>query len=715
MSFSSRILVAFLRLGVTGSVPPRSRGRRSGSGAARTRSDAALVLAALSLCAGCAAADWPGEPSPLRVEPAAGFTTVETIVEIAGEGFHLKGVQEVDGGSVVDTRYRAWLGATELLEVAWLDARTLLARAPAGLAPGWHEVVVEGPYGRGSLEDAYLAVEGLPGAVAVSLAIPARVTVGDEVQVSVTAENQGTWLVEGVAPALSLAGGGALEPVAAGAAPEDLVAGGKHEFVLRYVATRPGELSVSVSVAGTDPRTGAAVSAETLKPILVRPVPSVTVVADDPFADGSAFAFVAGYRGQVLVGPNRTGTGLVRMDPDGTALESLALSFARDTIGNQSSNSASPYRSIGFTGCAANSLVNACGPDNENGRGFMTSLDFAGDEWLVLGGARSGGDLDYVYMSRSGASPLAFSYVDLSAVLGGNTRGFSAASAAGGRLYLGFPDNGGNRPYGIALLAPPPAPGGLDALAGTHVLDLNLHDVYAAAYGKFSSVSMVDAIAELGDRLYFFNNSGCVAAKSLAPTSKADFTACSPADGAAYAQADSIEPTRQHDLEPWERAWPAAAVWKGRLFAIRNTKDGPQLWRCDPAAGTDPSACDRSDWTLVAANSSLRTRFGRPDAVATLLLATEWDLWIGFDGPQSGIGLFRTSAAVPAVASDFMGKDGCSAGAPGCEGIGGDGFGAPAALRRIFDAKAIDWSGGTDLVLAVGDGTGPVRIVRVAP
>jgi hypothetical protein len=681
-----------------------------------TRSEAALVIA-LVACGGCAAPDDPGEPNPAGVLPAAGFNRVDTPVEIFGERFHVQGVQAADGGSVVLAEYRAWLGPTELSDVAWRNASTLRARVPAGLAIGWHDLVVEGPHGRGTLQDAYLVADGVPASLVVALTVPERVAVGDELLVTVSAENLGTWAVEGLLPAVSLAGQGALELVSAAPAAKDLLSGESHAFVLRYRAARPGALSVAASVVGTDPRVGLAVSAETSKTIIVRPQPSVTVVADHPFADGSTFAFVAGYRGQVYLGPNRTGTGLVRMEPDGTAMESLALTFARDSTGNRSSNSAfTPdflYRSMGFSGCSPNSFLHACGPDNENGRGFMTSVVFGGDEWLVLGGARSGGDLDYVYMSRSADAPLAFSYVDLSAALGGNTRGFSAARVAGDRLYLGFPDNGGNRPYGLALLAPPPTPGGLDALAGTHVIDLNLHDAYNDAYGKFASVSMVDTIAELGERLYFFNNSGCIVARSLAPTTRADFTACSPADGPAYALASSIEPTRQYDLEPRERAWPAAVAWNGRLYAIRNTYTGPQLWRCDPAAGTNPSACDRADWTLVAADASLRTRFGRQDAIATLLLATETDLWIGFDGPQSGIRLFRTSAEVPAEATDFRGKDGCSAASPGCEGFGGDGLGS--GLTRIFDAKAIDWSGGTDLVLSAGDGTGPVRIVRVAP
>lgn len=573
-----------------------------------TRTDAALPL--LALLAACAVDDVPRAPRPAAVVPGTWFPTSDAIVEITGEDFHVGATQRADGGgSTVDASYRAWLGPAELLEVTWIDERTLRARVPAGLAVGWHDLLVQGPFGTGVLGRAYLVEAG--------------------------------------------------------------------------------------------------------------------AIAEDPFQDGSAFAFVAAYRGKVVLGPNRTGTGLVRMEPDGTAPESLDLAISRDSnsSGAQSSNSAyglplpGTYPSIGFTGCTTNSAVNGCGPDNEDGRGFMTSVAFAGDEWLVLGGARSGGDLDYVYMSRSATGPLEFSYVDLSLALGGNTRGFSAVAAAGGRLYLGFPDNGGSRPYGLALLSAP-APPGLDAALGTHVIDLNLDDVYGAIYNTFASVSMVDTIAELDGRLYFFNDSGCVAATSLAPATKTDFTSCSPAEGLAYAFADAVAPIKQYDLEPRDRAWPAAVAWKGRLFAVRNTYTGPQLWRCDPSAGTDPTGCDRADWTLVAADASTgyRTRFGKPGATAAaLLLATSTHLWVGLDDPEGGVHLFRTSADEPALSSDFVGQGGCVAGTAGCQGFGGDGFGAPANLTRIFDAKAIEWSGGTDLILAVGNGTSPAKIVRVAP
>jgi hypothetical protein len=127
-----------------------------------TRSEVALVIAALVACGGCATQEAPGAPIPSGVVPAVGFGAVETPVEIAGERFHVQGVQAADGGSHVDARYRAWLGATELLDVTWVDGRTLRARVPPGLALGWHDLEVEGPFGSGVLASAYLVVGGGP-------------------------------------------------------------------------------------------------------------------------------------------------------------------------------------------------------------------------------------------------------------------------------------------------------------------------------------------------------------------------------------------------------------------------------------------------------------------------------------------------------------------------------------------------------------------------
>ncbi len=322
-----------------------------------------------------------------------------------------------------------------------------------------------------------------------------------------------------------------------------------------------------------------------------------------------------------------------------------------------------------------------------------------------------------MYLSRASASPLDFSYVDLSAVLGGNTRGFSAAHVSGGRLYLGFPDNGGSRPYGIALLAAPTGTG-LDAMPATQAIDLNLHDAYNASYGgTFAAISMVDAIADLDGRVYFFDDVGCLVSTGPAPATKDDFRGCSPATGAAYVRNESVVPPRQYDLEPRDKAWPATVAWNGRLYAIRNTTSGPQLWSCDPAGGADPAACDATDWTLLAADpTTLRTRLGNPGVTAaSMLLATSTHLYLGLDDPARGLHVFRTRAALPGV-SDFTGRDGCVAGTEGCEGLGGDGLGDAAYLKRIFDAKVVTGADGhVELFLTAGNGSSPVRVIRMDP
>jgi len=268
-------------------------------------------------------------------------------------------------------------------------------------------------------------------------------------------------------------------------------------------------------------------------------------------------------------------------------------------------------------------------------------------------------------------------------------------------------------------VAPPPVPEalapGLDAAADRDVLDLAVSGSFKKTGGAFAGVTMIDAVAEFGGRLYLFDDVGCIVSNASVP-SKEDFTPCSPAASAAYDQTRSVEPPRAYDLEPRQRAWPQVAAWRGRLYAIRNTYDGPQLWACDPGLGLDPAICEPGDWSLVAGDAADLTRFGQDTAdAASLLVATPTHLWVGLDDPVRGVHVFRTAADRPGLASDFTGRSGCTAGTAGCEGFGGDGFGSPSVLARIFDAKAVSTAdGATDLVLTAGDGSAPVRVVLLS-
>ena len=98
-----------------------------------------------------------------------------------------------------------------------------------------------------------------------------------------------------------------------------------------------------------------------------------------------------------------------------------------------------------------------------------------------------------------------------------------------------------------------------------------------------------------------------------------------------------------------------------------------------------------------------------------MLLATSTHLYLGLDDHARGLHVFRTRAALPGM-SDFTGRDGCVAGTEGCEGLGGDGLGDAAYLKRIFDAKVVTGADGhVELFLTAGNGSSPFRVIRMDP
>lgn len=168
-------------------------------------------------------------------------------------------------------------------------------------------------------------------------------------------------------------------------------------------------------------------------------------VISDPFGDGSSFASLTNYRYQVYLGPNRKGNQAVRFRYDGTSPESVFFSFAKDTVGEQSSNTAlsgisANYVTMGHAGCTRNSadIVAGCGPDNEDGRGVFATGLLNGRPYMFIAGSKSLGGLDYLYYSSSMDANLDFKYIDMGTITGALTAGASSMAVFDNRVYVGF-------------------------------------------------------------------------------------------------------------------------------------------------------------------------------------------------------------------------------------------------------------------------------------
>ncbi|HYO55995.1 hypothetical protein [Archangium sp.] len=452
----------------------------------------------------------------------------------------------------------------------------------------------------------------------------------------------------------------------------------------------------------------------------------------DPFADGVASTSVVAYRGRMYLGPNANGTRAVGMDQDGVRPDDLAFRFRKDTqklAGSRSSNSASaPFPSIGFAGCQGNTYQ--CGPDNEDGRALFASGTFGGTEWLMMGGTRSGGGLDYVYMSRDDDVTLDMKYVDLGQALDGTSaRSFSALGFLGGRAYLGVPISGGTRrPELLALLrAPSEEAEGLEARgngARGGVCKPSVHDVCNLAAHRMPGIGAagspanpastvgIDFVGEFNGKLYLGNNGGLVRATVQQPldceSSPSHWVSITPS-APEYRARQSVTTEKVMDLEPSDRAWSRMAVFKGHVYLGRNTSVGPQLWRCDPdlVSGPAPASaqdCDAGDWVLVAANGQgdvQLSQFDNPgNTRLTLLAVNGGHLYVGFDNAVDGVVVYRSAVDVPASRSDFT-------------GLGGNGFGQPAVHTRFGDAASVGSGDHGFLYVPVSGGPGtPVRLYR---
>ncbi|HZX96210.1 MAG TPA: hypothetical protein VFE90_16945 [Myxococcales bacterium] len=581
-----------------------------------------------------------------------------------------------------------------------------------------------------------------PAALSASLALPPTISKGDTFTATLTVNNTGQATALSVQPGL-LALGGPAVVLSAPSGSVTLAGSGSTTFIWTLSASGPGTLQLATNVTGSDANNGAPLSASASASQAVQSQPEATAISSDPFGgDGTSFAYLFSYQGMLYAGPNKTGSGAIRMAPDGSGPTPINWKLEVDTtLLNAARNSAYQLpllapacHTIGSLGCAQNST--ACGPDNEGGRAMFASGTVNGTEWYLVTGASPSGGSRYLYMTN-GNFPLAsgfddLAFVQLAAGQGSSARMMTAAHFMQNQLYLGFYDTGGPSTASGAstpvlnVLRTMPALPGYQAGGGTDLVNLN--GVNLPAVGALGSpansghtILMVDSLRDFNGSLYVANNGGIArsvgAPTTCASSGCANWANATPAPSSwSGLSSVTVDSTALGALEPWQRAVPGMVAFGGRLFAARNTTTGPQLWSCNPAGGADPLQCEPGDWTLVAPNTSGDARLTQlnqsGNSAITLLAATASHLYVGFNNPN-GARIYRTALPNVSSAADFTGRQGCAAGPSSCPGLGGNGLGA--SLTRLFDGRAFTYGGTEWAYVSAGTGSAGPSVYRLAP
>jgi hypothetical protein len=226
----------------------------------------ALLIAFSAACRGDGAS--VETPSVMAVTPACGDNATTTAVSVSGS-LPVKPVIWVSdpASSKLETSYQAWVGDVELTSVAWHDGTELTAVVPAGMSVGTYALTLQSPYGtKGTKEAAFQVrtgpcpVETAALAITNPFAAPATASVGQELTVTATVQNNGQANALGVL-ALIVAAPAGLTFKGGPAGPQDVPAGQARTFTWTYTATTPGSGVFVIDAAGTAADSGLPVAA----------------------------------------------------------------------------------------------------------------------------------------------------------------------------------------------------------------------------------------------------------------------------------------------------------------------------------------------------------------------------------------------------------------------------------------------------------------------
>ena len=488
-------------------------------------------------------------------------------------------------------------------------------------------------------------------------------------------------------------------------------------------------------------------------------------IVTNPFGDNSAFGYLSGYNGQIYIGPNSTGNGANRFNPDGSSPSQVTFSFVKDTTGNTSENiAAGPFYTIGHTGCTRNSnnSTTGCGPDNEDGRGAFIAGTLGTTSYLFIGGARSLTDFDYIYYSSDTDQQIDYKFIDLSALNGPNTQAFESMTIMDSRLYIGYARIPNNRPDfskvsfnsidGTSNYCTAGSSCQVTASQGVRLrIDLMPYFGGYADNGynrNWSYYTGVDSLIVFNNMIYAANgghhrtdhDGGIIRSVSSNPGVCSSSANCltiwneiSPRTDSNWnnsASRFSLELAKTYDLIPADKAFPAFATFNSNLYAIRNTctvqgtnaddnggigahtvagcNDGTytnrqgQLWKCIPGTSGGALTCEATDWSLVANNGTTGiTNFGDTNNKVVSMLIMNGSRLYIGFDNVNGAQVWRTKAGVTNPTS-----------VADFEQVGSSGLNGNTANTQIFSATSLQQGSVYYLYISAGNSGIPVKVFR---
>ncbi|MBN1410666.1 MAG: Ig-like domain-containing protein [Spirochaetales bacterium] len=422
-------------------------------------------------------------------------------------------------------------------------------------------------------------------------------------------------------------------------------------------------------------------------PVIVNPMDEAT----------NSYSILTSYKGRVYIGPADTDDRMFSLKPDGSDPQLITFTFTDSDSTSTNMNA-----------------VDA-GPDLEDGIDFICGGTVGVTEYLVIGPNDPTDDLNYFYYTQDTpdtGSTLNFNYINVSSALGGGSDGVSTMHVFNGRLYVGIPDSGGNKPYIHKLETIETTP------TFTNLEGRNFTRIGTKLLLKNGGNPIgIDFIGSFDGSLYVANgglnqtdkdggivrSTGASAGNPPAWLSNpnSDWLDITPTGDAAWYNSGTRFNkglSQSAKLVPSDRAFPAMAEFNGKLYIIRNTitdtgaLDGWQLWETDSS----------NAFSLIASRGD--TSMGDTENThATMLIVNDGRLYIGFDNANDGIQIWRTKSLVvnPADTGDF-------------EQVATSGLGYPGNNKKIFNALSISDGGTYYLWILCGDTPGVLSVFRTA-